>query len=789
MAVRYDDDRRRLSLGVRDLVEATPQSGHLQLRPAWTLRTRAAAGREVHRVTQAWRAEHDAAYTAEVAVKCPLVIRGWECTIRGRLDGVTVEQGRLVIEEIKSTALPAERLYATAADDWPAWREQVALYLWLLHLMGKPAEGRLVLVSLVDGARHVVSVHADLEAIAAQVTQRLEDLVQAREDHLAWLARRRDATVPFPHDAPRTGQPELVEVVGNALDGGRQLLLSAPTGTGKTAAVLHGVLQHAWGTDRRVFFATAKGTQSAIVEQTLQAFASRGVPLRAVSIRARERLCLREEGVDCRAEVCPFAADYHDKVREHRVVDAALAELADAAALKALGQQHQVCPHALAMETARRADVVVGDYNYAFDPDVRLALFDDGPWIVVIDEAHNLVGRARDYGSGTLSAREAESVADQLRDLGTGFEPWAKICDQAGELIRDAAWRVEPEAPRRGHEAVVEPPRAALRDLRDQVEELALEYALAAESQPDDPYAAWSWGLLRFVTRLEAAGEETVHIYGEDRTHGPVLRMACLDPSAAMGPLLDRYRAAVLLSATLRPAEYHRDLLGLHEDRLEVHEAPSPFPPEHREVVLATRVSTAWRDRTAHRERTAALVQQVVEAVPGNVAVYYSSFDFMASLLPLLDPEGREVLIQERGMGDSARQALVDALCAEGAPRVLHAVSGGILAEGVDWPGGVLQAVVVVGPALPAVSLERSLHQSWCEERYGRGFAYAFWVPGMSRVVQAAGRVIRSPEERGVVVLVGRRFGWRDPLALLPTDWSPRKAPEPHVQVQGFFDG
>lgn len=789
MAVRYDDAEQRLVLGVRDLVEAGPRRGHLQLRPAWTLQTRAAAGREVHRVTQAWRAEHDASYSAEVAIKAMQVVRGWECTIKGRLDGVTIEAGRLVIEEIKSTALPAERLYATQADDWPAWQHQVAVYLWLLHAMGKPADGRLVLVSLVDGSRHVVSVHADLERIEAEVGQRLDDLVRERQDHLAWLQQRREAEVPFPHEAARPGQPEVGEVVTDALDGGRQLLLSAPTGTGKTAAVLHAVLGHAWGSDRRVFFATSKGTQSAIVEQTLTRFADRGVPLRAVSIRSRERLCIREEGVDCRSEVCTYAADYHDKIREHRVVDQALTQVCDAAALKTLGRAHIVCPHALAMETARRCDVVVGDYNYAFDPDVKLGLFDDGPWVLVVDEAHNLVGRARDYGSGTLSAREAEAVADHLRDLDEVLEPYAVLCEQAGELIRDSAMRIEPGARRRGSEVVVDPPRGALRNLRDQVEELALEYALAAEGGVEDPYTAWSWGLLRFVQRLESAGEETVHIYAEERGAGPTLRMACLDPSAAMGPLLDHFRASVLMSATLRPAEFHRDLLGLAGDRLQVHEAPSPFPPEHREVVLATRISTAWKDRAAHRTRTAQVIQAVIDAVPGNLAVYYSSFDFMASLIQLLDPEGREVLVQERGMNDAAREALVETLIGEGAPRVLHAVTGGILAEGVDWPGGVLQAVVVVGPALPGVSLERGLHQEWCELQYGRGFEYAYWVPGMSRVVQAAGRVIRSPDERGVVVLVGRRFGWREPLALMPGDWTPRKAIEPHTEVQAFFDG
>jgi DNA excision repair protein ERCC-2 len=789
MAVRYDDVQRRLVLGVRDLIEGGRREGHLQLRPAWTLKTRAAAGREVHRVTQAWRAEHDAAYTAEVSVKTVRVVRGWECTIRGRLDGLTVEAGHLVVEEIKSTALPAERLYVTSAEDWPYWQRQVALYLWLLDAMGRPAQGRLVLVSLVDGSRHVVSVRADLVVLEAQVTRRLEELVFEREDHLAWLQKRREALVPFAHDVPRAGQEALIQVVYDALEGGQQLLLSAPTGTGKTAAVLQATLRHAWGCDRRVFFATAKGTQSTIVEQTLAAMADRGLPLRAVSIRGRERLCLRDEGVDCRAEVCEFATDYHEKLRENKVLEGALTQICDAATLLSLGRRHRVCPHALAMEVARRADVIVGDYNYAFDPDVRLALLDDDHWVLVVDEAHNLVGRARDYGSGTLSAQVADQVADHLRSQPGNFEPYARLCEVASELIRDCGLRIESEAPRRGWEAVVAPPKGALRDLRDQVEELALAYALTLVGGAEDPYTAWSWSLLRFVRRLESAGEETVYIYGEERGRGSTLRMACLDPAPLMGPCLDGFKASVLLSATLRPAEFHRDLLGLQPGRLQIHEAPSPFPPENRRVLLATRISTAYRDRASHRERTAGLIEAIVGAVPGNVAVYYSSFAFLASLEPLIAHPDRTVLIQERGMNDAARKAIVEAFCEVGATCVLHAVSGGILAEGVDWPGGVLRAVVVVGPALPAVSLERSLHQAWCQERYGRGFSYAFWVPGLSRVVQAAGRVIRSPDERGIVVLVGRRFAWREPLALLPADWSPTRSPEPWTEVEAFFQG
>ncbi len=205
-------------------------------------------------------------------------------------------------------------------------------------------------------------------------------------------------------------------------------------------------------------------------------------------------------------------------------------------------------------------------------------------------------------------------------------------------------------------------------------------------------------------------------------------------------------------------------------------------------ATVAPRVSTAYRDRASHADRTAELLTQCIRAVPGNVVVYFSSFAMCDDIMGRVDLKERDLLCQTAGMDDSSREAWLARLSESGTPVVLAAALGGIFAEGIDLPHGALHAVFIVGPALPPVGLERDLLRAYFERQYGDGFLYASLVPGMTRVIQAAGRLIRRPEDRGVVVLLGRRFRWRDYRALLPEDWQVEVPDDPAVAVAAFFE-
>ncbi len=730
-------------------------------------------------------------------MRTQLVVDGWTVRLGGRVDGLVTGPERTVVEEVKSTALGALRLLMSSPADWPEWTAQLEVYLWILAREDWPApEGRLVLISLLDGARHLLGVQLDRPRLDAFVRTRLQHILDDRQRRLDWLANRRGRTVPWPFPGWRAGQREIGDAVGSALVDGAPLLAEAPTGLGKTAAVLWGALRHALAHDKQLFWATSRNTQQAGVEATVERFRAAGLPVRSVRIQARERVCLNDV-VACRPESCRYAERYHDKI-----VDASLVERAVAAGavtgelLAAVGEEHEVCPAQLALDVSSHADLVIGDYNYAFAPGSWLRRHfgpdNAGHWIVVGDEAHQLVERARGWRSPRVEARVAREASAALSDdprLAAFAALAARVCaciDDVADRTRESP---EGRASMRNGVARAELAIAPWSQMARQVDELAMEYALRKAKRGDDasgdPYLDLARSLLSFRDALDAAGEETVALV-DTREGSRAVSLLCLDPSAWLAPRIARLGGWIGASATLSPPDFYRDLLGLCPPARRV-VMDSPFDPTRRAVLLAPRISTAWRDRAAHAGSTAEVIADVVRAVPGHVAVYFPSFAMLEDIASRWELPERDVLLQTRGMRDRERSGWLERLARHDRPVLLAAVLGGIFAEGIDLPGNLLAGAVVVGPGFPPVGLERDLLREHYERRYGQGFRYATIVPGLTKVIQAAGRVVRTPEDRGVVVLVGRRFRWRDIAGLLPRDWNARVAADPAAAVSAFW--
>jgi len=575
------------------------------------------------------------------------------------------------------------------------------------------------------------------------------------------------------------------------------MLLSAPTGLGKTAAVLYGALQVAYATDKRVFFATARTTQQRIAVETLQAMARQGVPLKAVQIRARDKTCLNEV-VACRPDCCRFARGHHDRVEESHLQDLLWAEKDGVWSVPApdevedLAAQHVVCPFALTMELVGRADVVIGDYNYAFDPARRLSPLADAPeeWIIIVDEAHNLPDRAMGYGSPAVPADMVAAAIEGLQDRPDYAACLAQAKDAAAFLESGVADLVSSEEARPLDGGV---DARWLQDLTRGFDDTALDYALLRWEQPafaggtGDPWMDLARALGRVRAAVDRGGEETIAIWRDQRAREPAgLKLLCRDPAVLLSPTFEGLAGSVIMSATLAPVDFYRSTLGLAPDRAVDSQHSSPFPPSNRRVVVVPDVSTEYRHRARDREAIAAHVSAAVLAVPGNVAVYFSSFVLRDSVMGAMDLADRKLIIQDRRMDEAARTEVLDTM-GRGEGHVLLGVLGGIFAEGIDLPGSGLLAAVVVGPALPAVGLERKLMSGWFEDRYGSGFRYAYQVPGMARVVQAAGRVIRTPEDKGAIVLIGRRFLQRGYQAFFPEDWQPERSNAPAEALEGLW--
>jgi Rad3-related DNA helicase len=445
----------------------------------------------------------------------------------------------------------------------------------------------------------------------------------------------------------------------------------------------------------------------------------------------------------------------------------------------------EVCPFEVSLEVAREAQAVVCDYNYVFDPYVALTEFGAGNdlsnVILVIDEAHNLVDRGRGYLSPELAYQRVRQVLD---DPGAGGPVLrARICRLAarlGDLIDETAAAALPEGTDDATEATL--PIEQLHLLRPEFDEAFIaqleERRETRAFRAEDPFVDLYFELVRFLDVAQTADDASFSFLVK-RTRGEAsLKILCRDASRFLGQVIRRTHSTIALSATLTPPDFYLELLGFDRARSSTLSLGSPFPQRNRRIVVDTSVTTLWRRREENYPVIAERLAAMVREVPGNCLALFPSYAFLEQIAARLPRLEHQVLIQRQADDGEAREALLDRLRGSLFSRVLLlSVAGGVFAEGVDYPGDMLQAVIVVGPCLPSVGLEQKLLQTHFDERFEKGFEYAFVVPGMTRVVQAAGRLIRSATDRGVIALLDRRFLDLPYVGYLPADWIPEEGP------------
>ena len=517
----------------------------------------------------------------------------------------------------------------------------------------------------------------------------------------------------------------------------------------------------------------------------------------SLQIRAKERMCANDR-ILCHEDFCRFARGYPEKMarsdiltrlREnhpHQDPDSVFEE----------ARREEVCPFEVQLELAQRADAIVADYNYVFEPGVALRHLKDEELreaILVVDEAHNLADRARQIYSPELLEEELRALADRLRlqpgeifaDLMLSLEDAVAILERAAEELPEGEAIAETTAP-----------ADAVATLRAEWEpRLARYLAWKRDTRlalPDDPVLDAHFTLQRFAAVLAFAGPDFTCVV-ERRAGGIRLALVCLDPSRALAPVFRNASASVLMSATLSPPEALQRVLGLESGRTSFLSLPPPFPPENRKVMILPHVRTTFSTREKNYGRIARLVADMSDAHSGNDLVLFPSYRFLEEVAAKMPPTRARLLVQRPSLTDFERQQILRSLTAPPTEGILlFAVSGGMYAEGVDYPGELLSGVFVVSPALPQVSFERELLRRYFDEQDEAGFDYAYLQPGMTRVVQAAGRLIRSETDRGVIALICRRFLEEPYASRLPRDWYDETPMElatnrPAEEIREFF--
>jgi DNA excision repair protein ERCC-2 len=521
----------------------------------------------------------------------------------------------------------------------------------------------------------------------------------------------------------------------------------------------------------KIFFLTAKTPGRIAAAEAVKHLRRAGAKLRCLTLTAKNRICFTENPNGCDPRVCPYAIGYHDRIRP------ALRELLekeklDRETVELIARKHMVCPFELSLDASSWCDIVIGDFNHAFDPSARLQRHfaeGGGRHVILADEAHNLVDRSRDMHSATLSPRDLEVRPGAVRAKGASKARSALERARAllVEAVRMASSNYLPARDYHDGSVFLEIPKDLLSACRDAAR--ALE-GLLASLKPGTDLGGWiePWFALNDWLRAAEAFDDTCRII--TRPQEQSVTVFCADPSSRLRDDLRALRCAVLFSATLSPMDYFRDLLGGDSgDDSAVFD--SPFAADQMRLrILAADIT--YKNRATSLDTVATAVAEHVQSVPGNHLVFCPSMAYLDDLsakLPALLPE--EVLMtQTPGMPDAERSAFLDSFQPE-SRRTALAVLGGIFSEGIDLPGERLVGVTVIGTGLPRLSLERDILQAHFEEKKGSGFDYAYRFPGMQRVLQAAGRLIRTETDKGSALLVDQRFLELRHRVLFPSWW------------------
>jgi DNA excision repair protein ERCC-2 len=787
LTLRLDSENRTLEVSVGDLVLGDPL---LRSRGATgrSLPDRMAMGTRAHQNVQQVRAGHIPGYESEIQVRREFGISGWTVTVQGRVDGLhRDENGILVLEEIKSVTLPPSRFTADGIRPRSEHLLQLEIYCALLAEGDEEVRGLLILFNLADDATLELPVELDAPEARRRLEARLDALLTQVEEERQRLETRTSWAdqLVFPFPAMRPGQDELVAAMTGAWEKGHDILASAPAGTGKTAASIWAALQHALANRLGLFFVTAKTTQQKLAAETLEAVAtSSEIPLRSLVLRAKDAMCLCETRI-CHEEVCPHIREYPERAANsdiyHRLLDR---PLATPERIRELSAEAGICPFEVSLDLCGMVDAVVCDYNYVFDPAVALRRFSEGAnrdTLLVIDEAHNLLERGRDYYSPSLERNDLAALfpfltAGRSRSHRRLESLFAELEALVEDVSRGAGDQSDPL------ETLVEFDPAPLGALRDRLDSALVLYLLESQARggtsPDDPVLRFAADFGRFANTAQLGGDEFVRIFRRREDNSEQLKILCLDPGRQLGRRIRSFGGTAAMSATLQPVSYYRQVLGFRKTKTDTAAFPSPFPNRNRLALVVPSVSTLYRDRPANYDPIARIIERATATHPSNHLVFFPSFAFLRQVSRRLHTPGYTVIRQEPEMSLEQRANVIDSLAAGKAPHLVLAVQGGIFAEGVDYPGDMASGVIVVGPGLPQVCFERELIKRHFQETDGKGFEFAFLYPGMNRAVQAAGRLIRTPEDRGVILLLGRRFASARYSDLFPAHWydiSPRE--------------
>ncbi|MBC1969641.1 ATP-dependent DNA helicase [Listeria marthii] len=775
---------KKVQISVRRLVEFVQRSGSIDSR--MTSSDRALEGTKIHQLLQKEAGEE---YVAEVRLSIDREVDGVAFSLDGRADGIINEQ---MIDEIKTTETPMEEI---TEDFRPLHWAQLICYGFMLAEKSDLPEVTLQLTYYQVTDKEVKQFQRVMSR--AEMTDFVDDLLSKyavwAKAAAAWEIKRNKTIqeLTFPYDSYRSGQRELAIAVYRTVSSEESLFCEAPTGIGKTMSTLFpGVKAMGEGKTDKLFYFTAKTITRQVAEDALDEMRRKGLAARSVTITAKDKICFLDER-KCEPDHCQFARGYYDRLNEGLFDMLQSEEAITRTVVEEYARKYTLCPFELSLDVALFCDVIVCDYNYLFDPVVYLKrFFAEGPgkYTFLVDEVHNLVDRARSMYSATLRKSMVLQVKRGL-DKKVNKRLLNAINAMNKELIA-----LNKKLTELGETIYVE--KEKLADWNDAVVKFTfvakewLPQNTQSESQAD--VLELYFESLRYIAIAEFYDER--YVTQVTRSRGDLeVKQLCLDPSFLLSEKLKLGSSSVLFSATLRPIDYYTNVLGGEKDTSRMMFA-SPFKQKNMHLLVADYISTKYQMREASLEAVVDALYALASGKTGNYLFFFPSFLYLENVYDLFKEKYPNIRLQkqENSMDEAQREHFLEGFQAGNEETLIgFCVLGGVFSEGIDLRGERLVGAAIVGVGLAQLNHESDLIKDYYNKTLGRGFDYAYQIPGMNKVLQAVGRVIRGESDRGVVLLIEERFSADRYRALFPAHWNHAKTVKSTTgisqEVNGFW--
>ena len=626
-----------------------------------------------------------------------------------------------------------------------------------------------------------------------------------------WQESRNASMGPlsFPFEY-RKGQKNLVSSVYHTIREEKELFLMAPTGVGKTMSVVYpSVRAVGQGMAEKIFYLTAKNQTLTVGAEAFQTLMENGLRLKTIQLTSKEKICPLNEP-SCNPDDCPYARGHFDRINDAVFEYLENVDFFDRDSIRAQAEKWKVCPFELGLDTSSWCDAILCDYNYAFDPNAHLRRFFGegarGKYIFLVDEAHNLVDRAREMYSADLIKEEVLAAKNAVKGKRPKTARQLEKLNKQLLIMRKSLEVLEEEQPGKlnVYEEIERLEETFVNEMLGSYGELQVYFKEERDSggaEEQEALRDFYFHLRDFVSTYEAMDDDYVIYSFRDEDKHFHLKLFCVNPARRLQEMVDKGTCAIFFSATLLPVNYYKQLLCRRDDTYAVY-AETPFRDDQKIILVGTDVSTRYRSRNRNMyQRIAHYIHETVTARRGNYMAFFPSYKFMKDVLDVYraeyDEDDVNYVAQSRYMSEIDREIFLENFYEDPSMTMVgFCVMGGIFAEGIDLVGSRLIGAIVVGCGLPQVSAETEILRRYYDEdhedadgkgREKNGFSYAYLIPGMNKVLQSAGRVIRTASDRGVIVLLDDRFLTRECQSMFPREWS-SYVPCRAEQVRGVLD-